>query len=203
MAGQPHRPSAGSIAVKKHLVPLFEGPHRDGRPLLFLDFDDVLCLGPYGAREVTSSNPPADLYERLWHPPAVAALLDVLVEHRPLVILTSSWLKRLDRGRVADLLQATGLRNVDASLHPNWRADADTGGNRLQAIESWLGLAYRGERILVLDDPRSGSSLRGSRLDAAGCVVLCATGTGLHHGHLPLIRMVLTERSAKGTLKTD
>ncbi|WP_093163218.1 HAD domain-containing protein [Variovorax sp. YR216] len=176
---------------RTRLVPLFEGASPNAQPLLFLDFDDVLCVGPYGARDVLSSSPPQDLYERLWHPPAVTALLEVLAEHQPRVVLTTSWLGRLDRSAIAELLRRTGLTEVDASLHPLWSAPARPGESRIEAIESWLNTGYRGERLVVLDDIRSGSSLPGSRLDSAGCVLLCEVGVGLHVGHLNFIRQAL------------
>ena len=176
---------------RTRLVPLFEMGRPNARPLLFLDFDGVLCVGPYGARHVLSSSPPQDLHERLWHPTAVTALLLVLAEHRPQIILTTSWLRRLDRNAIANVFRRTGLAEVDASLHPVWSAPARLGESRLDAIESWLTAAYAGERFVVLDDIRSGSSLRDSRLDAVGCVLLCDVAVGLHAGHLSFIRQAL------------
>jgi hypothetical protein len=64
--------------------------------LLFLDFDDVICLNkPYGGYDVAAPDKPADLYERLWHAPALSLLRDVIQEHQPQVVLTTSWLRFL------------------------------------------------------------------------------------------------------------
>lgn len=46
-------------------------------PLLFLDFDDVICVNaPYGGYDVLAAatgTAPADLWERLWHPPTIGS----------------------------------------------------------------------------------------------------------------------------------
>lgn len=55
------QPSAA--ALKK----LHNGVKSAGRPLVFLDFDDVICINkPYGGRDILESeaNTPANLWER-------------------------------------------------------------------------------------------------------------------------------------------
>jgi hypothetical protein len=168
---------------------------RAARPLLFLDFDDVICTGqPYGGQHVFSSDKPADLWARLWHPPAVQALLEVMQEHRPRVILTTAWLRRMEREGFEALFALTGLAHVGNSLHDAWEAPQDRNATRLQAIERWLEARHQGEPFVVLDDTDSGTGLSGSRLDRAGRVVLCKAGVGLHAGHLPLVRKALVGR---------
>lgn len=167
-----------------------------GAPTLFLDFDDVLCLSrPYGGYDAfqTFSPRPADLFERLWHPPAAEALRELVNEHQPQIVITSSWLIMSDqREAFTDLFRWTDLSAVSERLHDAWEAPADRGMTRLKAIERWLATHYRGEPLVVLDDDVSGTGLRGSRLDRAGCVVLCEPDVGLHRGHLPLVRRALT-----------
>jgi hypothetical protein len=178
-----------------------------GVPTVFLDFDDVLCLNrPFGAYDVfqVTDSRPADLFERLWHPPAVQVLLDLVEEHQPRVVITSSWLMLSDQqDAFATLFRLTGLAGVAERLHEKWEAPADRGMTRLGAIERWLAAHYRGEPIVVLDDVISGTGLRGSRLDRAGCVVLCEQDVGLHRGHLPLVRRVLTGASAPAGTSKD
>ena len=92
----------GGVALKK----LYKGIKAPGRPLVFLDFDDVICINkPYGGHDVLRSeaNVPNDLWERLWHPPAVATLRAIFEEFAPQVVITSSWLRFLDRDGVAAL----------------------------------------------------------------------------------------------------
>ncbi len=164
------------------------------RPLLFLDFDDVICVNsPYGCRTALGPNPPADLHEKLWHAPAVQTLRAILDEHEPSVVITSSWLLLMNRQRFETLFRSAGFHAVVDALHVAWEAPPDR-GSRLQAIERWLDAHHTGEPLVILDDTRSGTGLQGSRLDQAGCVVLCEQNIGLHAGHLPAVRAALTNR---------
>ena len=91
----------------------------------------------------------------------------------------------MQRDSFETLFRLTGLAEVADALHEKWEAPPTRGMTRLQAIEKWLAAHYRGEPLFVLDDELSGTGLRGSRLDKAGCVLLCQKGVGLHAGHLP------------------
>ena len=45
------------------------------RPIIFLDFDDVICLNKhYGGYDVFAPDPPDELWQQLFHPPAIAVL---------------------------------------------------------------------------------------------------------------------------------
>src|SRR4051812_21856616 len=162
-------------------------------PLLFLDIDDVICVNdPYGGLDVISASPPPDLHARLFHRPAVEALLAIVQEHRPVVVMTTSWIRVLDRAAFHDLFLRTGLAHVARAFHPvAWHAPAAPGQTRLQAIDAWLASHHRGEALVVLDDSVSGTGLAGSHLDAAGRVVLCELRVGLHAGHLDVVRRAL------------
>lgn len=174
---------------------LYAGARRRGR-LLFLDFDDVICTNsPYGGYDAFSSDqPPEDLWSRLWNPAAASTLLAILEEHEPSVVVTTSWLRFMDRAGCESLFRRTGLAAVADSLHEVWEAPTDRGATRLMAIEKWLRENFRGEHLVVLDDELSGTGLRGSKFDRAGCVVLCEQDVGLHRGHLPLVRGALSTK---------
>jgi len=183
----PKRGKAALDAFYRRAVPV-------GRPLLFLDFDDVLCLQkPYGGHHLfqAHSERPGDLWERLWHPPAAQTLVDIVEEHRPHIVITTSWLRLMDRDGFIALFHRTGLGVVADGLHEAWKAPQDRGRTRQQAIETWLYAQYEGQPLVILDDELSGTGLHGSRLDKAGCVVLCSAGVGLHAGHLPAVRSAL------------
>lgn len=183
------QPKHGSAALDQ----LYRGVRQPGgRPLLFLDFDDVLCLSrPFSGYDVFAPDKPSDLWQRLWHPPAMQTLLTVIEETEPKVIITTNWLRLMDKEGFLNLFLATGLGAVADALHANWEAPQARLATRLQAIEKWLNANYGGESLVVLDDKLSGTGLHGSRLDRAGCVVLCEAGVGLHAGHLPAIRKAL------------
>jgi hypothetical protein len=164
------------------------------KPLLFLDFDGVLCHGmPYGWPDVFSDPRPVDLWERLWHPPAVAVLRNVLTEFELAIVVTTSWLSLGDKTAFEEIFRSTGLAEVAEWFDARqWQAPALRGETRNDAIERWL----RRQRQwlapkVVLDDELSGTGLRGSRLDKAGSVVWCERGVGLHAGHMPQIRRAL------------
>jgi len=166
-----------------------------GRPLLFLDFDDVICLNaPYGGFDVAmaSKEMPDDLWAKLWHEPAVKVLQEVLEAHKPYVIVTSSWLRFLDQQGAVDVFKATGLERVAESLHPAWEAPQGRGCSRLEAISGWLDSHHCREAFAVLDDHLSGTGLAGSTLDHQGRVVLCEVGVGLTFSHIGKIREALT-----------
>lgn len=173
------------------------GAARVGKPLLFLDIDDVLCINqPYGGYDVfqPASDQPADLWQRLWHPPAVDVLKAVVDEHKPSIVVTSSWLRLCDREGFVQVFKRTGLPELADSLHEAWEAPQDFGKTRFQAIERWLHARYLGQPFVVLDDALSGTGLRSSRLHRAGCVVLCEVGTGLNAGHLAAVNGALRPR---------
>jgi len=180
---------------KAALDRLYRGFHGTGAGLLFLDFDDVICTSkPYGGYDLfqAADEQPADLFERLWHPPAVQALLTILEEHAPRVVITTSWLRLMERAGFEALFRKTGLEPVANALHQQWEAPALRGVTRHGAIELWLHSYYRGEPLIILDDELSGTGLKGSKLDRIGSVLLCEQGVGLHAGHLPLVRKALT-----------
>lgn len=176
------------------LAQFLRGKRRVGRPLLFLDFDDVICVNdPYGGRDLmrAAGDQPPDMWERLWHPPSADALLRTIDEHSPRVVITSSWLRFMQRDGIVSLFERTGLQPVADSLHDAWEAPQDFGATRLQAIQAWLGKHYEGQSMVILDDTQSGTGLRGSKLDKIGCVVLCEVERGLGELHLPFIRQAL------------
>jgi hypothetical protein len=107
------------------------------------------------------------------------------------VALTTAWLRRLRMGEIVDILDKTGLGVLARSLHQHWPVRQDPVGSRLKAIESWLHSHYEGQPLVIIESEVTGARLRGSRLDQAGAVVLCAPGVGLHGDQLPAVRRAL------------
>jgi hypothetical protein len=160
-----------------------------------LDLDDVLCLNnPYGGndvRQAAANNAPPDLWQRLFHPTARDVLLQVLQEHQPTVVLTTSWLRFMQKQGFEAVFKRTGLELVSAGFHETWEAPQPYGQTRRQAIELWLSKHHAGEPFVVLDDQDSGTGLKGSKLHKAGRVILCEVGIGLQETHLPTIQIAL------------
>lgn len=165
------------------------------RGLLLLDIDDVLCLSNpfsvYHARGALSRpndeprDEPKDIWKKLFHAEAVAALQELMTQCSPRVVLTSSWLEIMDRQHFVEVFKRTGLGAVAEALHPQGDAPADLGVSRQVAIARWLEAHHQGEPLLILDDLRSGESLVESEWDAAGHQILCEADRGFHRGLLP------------------
>lgn len=174
-------------------LPMSAGENRT-RPLIFLDFDDVIAVNKfYGGYDVVSPGPkPSDLYQKLFHPPSVALLLRVVEEYRPAVVITTSWLRFFERDGMQDLLSRTGLTAVAASLHIAWEAPPERLMSRRGQIDRWFANHHRGESYVILDDKSSGTELLDSPHDKAGRVVWCQERVGLHEGHLTQISTALT-----------
>jgi len=162
--------------------------------IIFLDFDDVIAVNKhYGGYDVIVPGPkPADLFLRLFHPPAVALLLHAVDVHKPSVVITTSWLRFFEREAMESLLKEASMSAVANSLHDAWEAPANRGMSRLEQIEGWLARHHQGEPYVILDDLRSGTGLRASSHDRGNRVVFCEEGVGLHNGHWPQIDAALT-----------
>jgi hypothetical protein len=164
------------------------------RPLLFLDFDDVICLNrPYGGYDLAAPDKPADLYERLWHAPALELLRGVVQEHQPEIVLATSWLRFLLLEDAKVLFQRTGAAWLADALHPAGEALPQRGWTRLQAIDAWLAQYRTQESYAIVDDMLSGTGLSDSSHDRAGRLVLCEVEVGLLPAHIePLHRALRT-----------
>jgi hypothetical protein len=170
----------------------------NNHPLLFLDFDDVICLNkPYGGYDVkifANVDPPKDFYEKLFDQKAKEILLSILNEFNPRVVITTSWLKFMNRDSFVTLFKKTGLEQVADSLHEQWDAPQLHQSNRLDAISQWLQKFHENdEPFIILDDKESGSKLRGSKFDTAGQLILCDLDIGLKPHHLETIRASFTK----------
>lgn len=179
-------------------------PSNVNGPTLFLDIDDTLCLnGPLTGNDAlqalraTATDAEAlgqsEFWSSLFHRLSVEVLDHVMRAHRPRVVITSSWLLHFDDQMLKAVFHRTGLSSVAESFHDHWDAQQDRGMTRLAAITRWLDNHHGGEPIAIIDDIESGTGPRGSRLDRAGCVILCAPNVGLRAQHLPAIRTALGE----------
>lgn len=161
-------------------------------PLVFLDFDDVICLNQrYGGYDVFSPDPPEELWGDLFHLPAVELLRAITQEFDPRFVVTTSWLRLIERDGFDRIFRKTGLDFVGCRLHSSWQAPQDRGMTRHAAIKRWLAAHHLGEPFVVLDDEWSGTGFAGSRMQKQGRVVLCQVDVGLHAGHLDSLRAAL------------
>ena len=168
------------------------------RPVILLDFDDVIVLnrpGEFGGFDVIAPNPPPELWSRLFHAPATQVLVEALYEHGAQVVITTSWLRFMLREGFERLFAKPGLGVLNPSLHDAWEAPQNRGETRAQAIDRWLAAHHRGEPYVILDDELSGTGLRHSVHDRRGRLILCNENVGLHRGHMAAIRWALSRPS--------
>ncbi len=159
-------------------------------PVIFLDFDDVICLNaPYGVYDLMASVGPLDLYQRLFADSCVGVLRAINDEHAPSFVLTTSWLRLLDKDAFEALLNQCGLAFVVRSLHPDWEAPPASSDTRAGAIDAWLCRNPGPDSYAILDDVLSGTGLAASPM--APNAVLCAVDEGLLPAHLDDVRRIL------------
>lgn len=165
------------------------------RPIILLDFDDVVVLnqpGGFGGYDVLAPNPPPELWSRLFHAPATQVLVEAISEHRAQLVLTTSWLRFLPREGFEQLFAKTGLEVLATNLHDAWEAPQNRGETRADAISRWLAAHHKGEPYVILDDELSGTGLHGSVHEKCGRIVLCKENVGLLREHAAAIRSSLS-----------
>lgn len=166
-------------------------------PLIFLDFDDVICTGKplcaYDAWDVVEVMRGMDgrtdrkaVMAGVSSPKARQALLDV-ISARPEVgfVISSSWRKMFDRDQIVEMLREMGLGPVAERVLPGdrWCTPlGEIGGTpRPREIMAWLRSYHQGQPYAVIDDEKSGPSLveKEAQLLFAQRVIMCTPGLGL------------------------
>jgi len=169
------------------------GRPNDQRPVLFLDFDDVLCLnttyGGYDAllalSQVENGKAALESFENLWRDLftdwSKTHLMALHREFNPLYVLSTSWTHFMDKGAMVTILRQTGLADVADNLHPAWETVKGMGkSDRAQEIRDWIALQpeHRNHWV-VLDDPYSGAGLANWPVkQEQPFIVLCTTDAG-------------------------
>jgi hypothetical protein len=162
--------------------------------VMFLDFDDVLCLNrPYGGYDAMlamgtvdsgekSLEDHADLWEGLFDKAAVAHLKAIHDEFEPAYVLSTSWIKMLGLNSLVLIMRQSGLDFVVNNLHLDWSTtSSQTNGVRAVEICGWLDRhPEKANFWLVLDDQHSGTGLRDWPVEnERGFITLCRQGVGL------------------------
>lgn len=165
------------------------------RPVLFLDFDDVLCLNkPVGGYDVMLALSQVEkgtakvqdfeaIWAQLFAPEARALLQKIHDEFEPAYVLSTSWRMFMNKHALVAVLMNTGLEFVAAKLHPDWQTPQFNSPQlRAREIGSWVGQnPDQGNNWVVLDDECSGTGygedypIQGNR----PFIVLCRQACGL------------------------
>ena len=137
-----------------------------GKNVVFLDFDDVICLSePFGAYDAIIAmsaidsgaetiEDHAELWAKLFESEAVGHLKAIHKEFEPVYVLSTSWIKFLTLESLRCILGQSGLSFVADSLHEDWSSTlSQSGGVRANEIRSWLDRTSGYEdRWVILDD---------------------------------------------------
>jgi hypothetical protein len=168
------------------------------RPILFLDFDDVLAVHPVHngyrvldafAQAATETVP--ELWMNVFDAAARRNLSMLHDEFQPSYVISSSWSSHLDRNQIIEILERTSLQFVKAHLHEHWCTPRDEVAGRLSEIENWLDLhlSVEGPAFVIIDDHMSGGALVGSWLEDR--TVFCDAWVGFTHAKLRTARKIL------------
>lgn len=168
---------------------------KDLRPVLLLDFDDVLCINrPYGGFDaklalsqfegvpVDRPESPPDLWTKLFDTTAKELLARIDSEFHPWYVLTTSWWWHFTYEEFVDILSRCGLDFIRRNLHSNWAPPkASRPAARWAEVEKWIETNPACSQLwVVLDDELSGTGLRERhREHEAPFIVLCREGVGL------------------------
>jgi hypothetical protein len=177
--------------------------------ILFLDFDDVLCLNnPFGGYDVLEAlgdvqhgrkalDEFANIWETLFDPMAKAFLEEIHGEFQPHYVLSTSWTRFMNRGALDAVLRQTGLGFVADNLHEDWESEKGTGYLRRDEIRFWLAKHPEvKERWVVVDDTESGTGLHPRQMSESEgqFVVLCDVNVGLTADKYGELRRALLRR---------
>ncbi|WP_375341637.1 HAD domain-containing protein [Massilia phyllosphaerae] len=170
------------------------------RPVVFLDFDDVLAFHPVhnGYRVLDAfANGTTDALPELWHEVFNAAarrnLQTLDFEYQPHYVISSSWASHLGRNQINEVLMRTGLEFVNSNLSEHWCTPRDTNSSRLSEIETWLKRYASTDALafIILDDHMSGGALSGSWLEER--TVFCDAWVGFTYAKLRTARKILKQ----------
>lgn len=173
------------------------------RPLLFLDFDDVICLNaPYGGYSAKAAidegvfHRTQDVHEKLFDSEAKKFLAAIDEEFKPVYVLSTSWRLMFQLHQLVEILNYCGLQFVTAGLHQEWATPAQPKqGLRAAEIKSWLRhYPEFSNSWAVLDDKLSGNGFKVWNAEDRSYVVLCQEHVGLREAEYAQLRTALQRR---------
>lgn len=173
------------------------------RPVLFLDFDDVICLNaPYGgyhaklALDEGTFSTSQELHDRLFDSRAKQYLAQINDEFNPWFVLSTSWGWLYEQAELEEVLQFCGLHFVVSNLHNTWATPKQQRqGLRSAEIKTWLNLHPElMNSWVVLDDKLSGRGFDIWPQKQRTYVVLCQQDVGLTATEYAQLRYALQRR---------
>jgi len=173
---------------------------EQSRPVVFLDFDDVLAIHPIHngyrvldafAQGATETVP--ELWANVFDAAARGNLQKLHDEFQPNYVISSSWASYLDVNQISEVLMWAGLEFVNANRSEHWCTPRDANSSRLSEIEAWLELyaSIDAPAFVILDDHMSGGALAGSWLEER--TVFCDAWMGFTYAKLRTARKILNK----------
>jgi hypothetical protein len=172
------------------------------RPVVFLDFDDVIAihdehnsLQVVSALKSRSPGDAAELWAHVFHAELRANLKTLYDAFSPQFVISSTWATYLSREQISEVLTRGGLAFVASALHQDWHSAIDVGSFRANEISTWLkqNEGGAGEPIyVILDDTSSGSSIYGTPLESR--TVFCKEWQGFVESRLVEAQKILREQ---------
>lgn len=172
-------------------------------PVLFLDFDDVICLNaPYGgyhaklALDEETFRSSQELHDKLFDSEAKRFLAAIDDEFRPVYVLSTSWRLLFQQSELIEILNYCGLPFVTQRLHPEWSTPVQQRqGLRAAEIKSWLALHPEfSDGWVVLDDKLSGNGFKMWNPQDRSFLVLCQEYVGFREAEYSRLRDALQRR---------
>jgi len=178
------------------------------KPIIFLDFDDVICLNqPFGGYDALSAfaeaarskalvSPKEELWSKLFDAQATGHLKQIDEEFSPRYVLSTSWRWFFDKDALVQTLQLGGLSFIAEHLHADWSTpQLSRQAHRAVEIKGWLAEHREcANAWVVLDDELSGTGFSSWSRDQRKFVTLCQAGVGLQTLELEQLREALSVR---------
>lgn len=187
------------------------------RPVLFLDFGDVVCLNfpcdGYDAQLALTCalegsgrlDEQPELMDRLFDADAIALLADIDLEFHPRYVLSTRWWWQFSKEEIANVLARCGLGFVWENRHDDWATLTTSRPDvRWLEIKSWLRAHPECvDNWVVLDDHLSGTGLAASQPEERlPFIVLCSEGIGLTEREYLQLRAAFQLRSLEHARST-
>lgn len=186
------------------------------RPILFLDFDDVLCLNaPYGGYDAKLGldrthqggdsidiHKTRKLWGRLFDANAKQNLRAIDDKFSPWYVLSTSWTWLFDKDELIEIMQLCGLNFVAHNLHAAWTTPKqDRSGMRADEVRNWLALHPECSNAwAVLDDKLSGTGFKNWDRQMLSKVVLCQVEVGFQRLEFEKIQTLLDHSESNNVL---
>lgn len=174
--------------------------------VIFLDFDDVICLNnPYGgydakralAEQDSSQNQDAlALWSKLFDAKATGNLRAIDEEFSPQYVLSTSWAWIFEKHEIVEVLRRAGLGFVVDGMHQTWTTPKNSPrGMRSVEISNWLRLHPEfANSWVVVDDKLSGTGFKHWSRESLSAVILCQEGVGLQEQEVAKLKTALIRR---------